>query len=70
MSIDPDELKFRRIKSEQLIHEIQNYMEEQDALEKENATGKIGHREVKQGGSPNEKINRILKKTLDLLKEL
>ena len=68
MSIDPDELKFRRKKREQLINEIQNYMKEQDALE--NETGKMGHREVKQGELPNEKVNSILKRTLDFLKEL
>lgn len=70
MGIDPDELKFRRIKREQLINEIQTYMEEQDALEKEDATGKMGHREVKQSEPPSEKVNSILKRTLDFLNEV
>ena len=51
MSIDPDELKTERIKLAQQVHDIQKYMEEQDALDKENATGKIGHREVKRYAS-------------------
>lgn len=64
MPIDPDELKVRRVKREQQIQDIQNYIEEQDDLDKQNATGKMGHREVKQGTT----ISSILEIGLNFLK--
>ena len=68
MSIDPDELKASRIKREQQVNQIQKYMEEQDALDKENATGKMGHREVKRGFSVSGTIGGIVEKAWNLLK--
>jgi hypothetical protein len=62
MPIDPDELKVRRVKREQQVQDIQKYMEEQDVHDKENATGKMGHREVKKGF--------LLEKVFDLLKKI
>ena len=68
MPIDPDELKVRRVKREQQVHDIQNYMEEQDALDKQNATGKMGHREVKPSYSISGKIGNIVSQALNFLK--
>ena len=68
MPIDPEELKVRRIKREQQIQDIQNYLEEQDALDEENATGRMGHREIRHDSSISEKISTILHRALDLLK--
>lgn len=67
MPVDPDELKVRRVKREQQIHEIQKYMEEQDALEHEGSTGKMGPHTVKLDlGS--KKIGHIFDKVLNFIK--
>lgn len=68
MPIDPDELKVRRINREKQIQDIQNYIEEQDALEKESATGKMGHRDVQKGVSIGEKISNIVSLALNFFK--
>ncbi len=67
MSIDPDDLKASRIKREQQVHQVQKYMEEQDALDKENAAGKLGHREVKRVPSLSGIISGIVEKALSLI---
>jgi hypothetical protein len=68
MPVDPDELKVRRVKREQQIYEIQQYMEEQDAIDQEGATGKMGHHTVKVDVG-SEKMSQILDKALNLLKD-
>ena len=68
MSIDPDELKASRTKREQQIQYIQNYMDEQNALDKENVTGKMGHHEVKHRSSTSNIIENIASNTWNLLK--
>ena len=67
MPIDPEEIKIEGIKRLQKGQEIQNYLEKQDALDKEKATGKMGHRKVCKE-SVVEKFNGILEKALNFLK--
>lgn len=69
MPIDPDELKVRRIKREQQVDQVQQYMEEQDALDKENATGKIGHHEVRRSSSGNGTVESAVQNLWDSSKK-
>lgn len=58
MAIDPDEIKKGLIKRQQQIDEIQNYLEEQHALDSQNAAGKLGTHQVKKeaGGAEIAKV--------------
>jgi hypothetical protein len=68
MSIDPDELNASIRKRELQIQNIQKYMDEQHALDIENATGKMGHREVKPGASIKGEIKGIMDKASNFFK--
>lgn len=67
MSIDPDELKERRIKREKQVDEIQKYLEKQDTIDQENSTGKLGHRTLKRGFWA-EKISHIFERIFECFK--
>lgn len=67
MPVDPDELKVRRIKREQQIHEIQKYMEEQDSLDRDEVTGKMGYHTIKLDVG-SEKMSTISDKAFNFLK--
>lgn len=48
MQIDEELRKRRKRKLVEGVQEMQNYLKEQEALDKQNATGKLGQREVKR----------------------
>lgn len=66
MSIDPEELKVRRIKRDRQITEVQKYMEEQDEkTTRGTQKGRLDHRDVRQVIEPNKKISDISKEAID-----
>lgn len=67
MSIDPDELKVSKIKQESQFKEVQSYRDEQEALDKQDKTGKIENRQVKMK-TPNEKIGKTVNGLFNSLK--
>ena len=69
MSIDPDELKERRAKREAQIHQVQNYMIEQDNVDKQSKPGKMGAHDVKKEEGISQKIKNITEHSLLFLKK-
>jgi hypothetical protein len=65
MSIDPDEIKKSAIKRSRQIAEIQNYMEEQEALDKNPGIGALGAHRVKVLDSEEGKISPLTKMILN-----
>lgn len=65
MPEDPEEIKIKAIKRNQQIHEIQNYMEKQDALDLE-APGKLGAHQVTR--VPTEKESGVVNLALNTLR--
>lgn len=65
MSEDPEEIKIKTIKRGQQIHEIQNYMEEQKALDLE-APGKLGVHQVMRVSA--EKVSGVVNLALNTLR--
>lgn len=65
MPEDPEKNKIAAIKRSQQIHEIQNYMEEQNALDLE-APGKLGAHQVTR--VPAEKVSGVVNLALNTLR--
>ena len=59
MGVDPFELRKSRVKQQQQFQQIEKYREEQEALDKENAVGNIGHHQVKHGKPMSPKMEHV-----------
>jgi len=59
MSIDPDE-EFWKRKRGVNFKQVQDYIEKQDAIDKDNYPGKMGSHEIKIESAINQKTNNLL----------